>query len=131
MGGLVPVVAIYSSFLQRAVDQILHDVCMQKLHVIFAVDRAGLVGADGETHQGCFDLSYLSMMPNMTVLAPKNDRELEEMLAFAVALTDRLQSAIREAVRIRGFRNTRHLWNMAEVRLSAKEKKSLCWEWEV
>ena len=82
---MVPVVAIYSSFLQRAVDQILHDVCMQKLHVIFAVDRAGLVGADGETHQGCFDLSYLSMMPNMTVLAPKNDRELEEMLAFAVS----------------------------------------------
>ena len=85
LGGLVPVVAIYSSFLQRAVDQILHDVCMQKLHVIFAIDRAGLVGADGETHQGCFDLSYLSMMPNMTVLAPKNDRELEEMLAFAVS----------------------------------------------
>ena len=85
LGGLVPVVAIYSSFLQRAIDQILHDVCMQKLHVIFAVDRAGLVGADGETHQGCFDLSYLSMMPNMTVLAPKNDRELEEMLAFAVS----------------------------------------------
>lgn len=85
LGGLVPVVAIYSSFLQRAVDQILHDVCMQKLHVIFAIDRAGLVGADGETHQGCFDLSYLSMMPNMTVLAPKNDRELEDMLEFAVA----------------------------------------------
>lgn len=84
LGGLVPVVAIYSSFLQRAVDQILHDVCMQNLHVIFAIDRAGLVGADGETHQGCFDLSYLSMMPNMTVLAPKNDKELEEMLAFAV-----------------------------------------------
>ena len=84
-GGLKPVFAVYSSFLQRAVDQILHDVCMQKLHVIFAVDRAGLVGADGETHQGCFDLSYLSMMPNMTVLAPKNDRELEEMLAFAVS----------------------------------------------
>ena len=85
LGGLVPVVAIYSSFLQRAVDQMLHDVCMQKLHVIFAIDRAGLVGADGETHQGCFDLSYLSMMPNMTVLAPKNDRELEDMLEFAVA----------------------------------------------
>ena len=84
LGGLTPVVAIYSSFLQRAVDQMMHDVCMQKLHVIFAIDRAGLVGADGETHQGCFDLSYLSMMPNMTVLAPKNDRELAEMLAFAV-----------------------------------------------
>ena len=83
--GLIPVFAVYSSFLQRAFDQILHDVCIQNLHVIFAIDRAGLVGADGETHQGCFDLSYLSMMPNMTVLAPKNDRELEEMLAFAVS----------------------------------------------
>lgn len=85
LGGLIPVVAIYSSFLQRSVDQIVHDVCMQNLHVIFAIDRAGLVGADGETHQGCFDLSYLSMIPNMTVLAPKNDRELEDMLEFAVA----------------------------------------------
>ena len=85
LGGLIPVTAIYSSFLQRAVDQILHDVCMQNLHVIFAIDRAGLVGTDGETHQGCFDLSYLSMMPNMIVLAPKNDRELEEMLEFAVS----------------------------------------------
>lgn len=85
LGGLIPVVAIYSSFLQRSVDQIVHDVCMQNLHVIFAIDRAGLVGADGETHQGCFDLSYLSMIPNMTVLAPKNDRELEDMLDFAVA----------------------------------------------
>lgn len=84
LGGVIPVVAIYSSFLQRAVDQILHDVCMQKLHVIFAVDRAGLVGADGETHQGNFDLSYLSMMPNMVVMAPKNARELEDMLEFAV-----------------------------------------------
>ena len=77
-------VAVYSSFLQRAVDQILHDVCMQKLHVIFAIDRAGLVGADGETHQGNFDLSYLSMMPGMTVMAPKNDWELEAMLEAAV-----------------------------------------------
>lgn len=84
LGGMLPVVAIYSSFLQRAVDQILHDVCMQNLHVIFAVDRAGLVGADGETHQGCFDLSYLTMMPNMTVMAPKNQWELEKMLEFAV-----------------------------------------------
>ena len=61
LGGMIPVVAIYSSFLQRAVDQIVHDVCMQNLHVIFAIDRAGLVGADGETHQGCFDLSYLTV----------------------------------------------------------------------
>lgn len=84
LGGLIPVVAIYSSFLQRAVDQILHDVCMQKLHVVFAIDRAGLVGADGETHQGCFDFSYLSMIPNLTVMAPKNDWELQEMLRAAV-----------------------------------------------
>lgn len=84
LGGLRPVVAIHSSFLQRAVDQILHDVCMQNLPVVFAVDRAGLVGSDGETHHGCFDLSYLSMMPNMTVMAPKNKWELSDMLKFAI-----------------------------------------------
>lgn len=84
LGGLRPVVVIYSSFLQRAVDQILHDVCMQNLPVVFAVDRAGLVGSDGETHHGCFDLSYLSMMPNMTVMAPKNKWELSDMLKFAI-----------------------------------------------
>ncbi len=81
--GLVPVVAIYSSFLQRAYDQILHDVCMQKLHVIFAIDRAGLVGQDGETHQGIYDLAYLSHIPGMVVMAPKNRYELEAMLDFA------------------------------------------------
>lgn len=85
LGGLKPVVAIYSSFLQRAVDQVLHDVCMQKLHVVFAIDRAGLVGSDGETHHGCFDLTYLSMMPGMTVMAPKNKWELSDMMKFAVA----------------------------------------------
>ena len=79
---------MYSSFLQRGIDQILHDVCMQNLHVIFAIDRAGFVGADGETHHGCFDLSYLSMIPNMTVMAPKNGKELEEMLKFAVEELD-------------------------------------------
>lgn len=84
LGGLRPVVAIYSSFLQRAVDQILHDVCMQELPVVFAVDRAGLVGSDGETHHGCFDLSYLSMMPNMTLMAPKNKWELSDMMKFAI-----------------------------------------------
>ena len=81
--GLVPVFAVYSSFLQRAYDQILHDVCIQNLHVIFAIDRAGLVGSDGETHQGIFDLSYLSSIPNMTILAPKNKWELSDMLKFA------------------------------------------------
>lgn len=84
LGGMIPVVAIYSSFLQRSVDQMLQDVCMQNLHVIFAIDRAGIVGADGETHHGCFDLSYLTMMPNMTVMAPKNQQELKAMLEFAV-----------------------------------------------
>lgn len=84
LGGLKPVFAVYSSFLQRAFDQVLHDVCMQKLHVVFAIDRAGLVGSDGETHHGCFDLSYLSVMPNMTVMAPKNKWELSDMMKFAV-----------------------------------------------
>ncbi|MCQ2548730.1 MAG: 1-deoxy-D-xylulose-5-phosphate synthase [Lachnospiraceae bacterium] len=83
-GGLHPVVAIYSSFLQRAYDQILHDVCLQNLPVVFAVDRAGLVGSDGETHQGIFDLSFLSSIPNMHVLAPKNKWELSDMLKFAI-----------------------------------------------
>ena len=84
LGGITPVVAIYSSFLQRACDQIMHDVCMQNLHVVFAIDRAGLVGYDGETHHGIFDLSYLGSMPNMTILAPKNLWELSDMIKFAV-----------------------------------------------
>ena len=82
--GLKPVVAVYSSFLQRAYDQILHDVCIQNLPVLFCVDRAGLVGSDGETHQGIFDLSFLSSIPNMSVMAPKNLWELREMLRFGV-----------------------------------------------
>lgn len=92
-GGLKPVVAIYSSFLQRAYDQILHDVCIQNLPVIFAIDRAGLVGSDGETHQGIFDLSFLSSIPNMHIMAPKNKWELADMLRFAVDLG--LPAAIR------------------------------------
>ncbi|WP_394925357.1 1-deoxy-D-xylulose-5-phosphate synthase [uncultured Robinsoniella sp.] len=83
--GLKPVVAVYSSFLQRAYDQVLHDVCIQNLHVIFAIDRAGLVGSDGETHQGIFDLSYLCSIPNMCIMAPKNKWELSDMMKFAVA----------------------------------------------
>ncbi len=83
-GGLKPVVAIYSSFLQRAYDQIVHDVCIQNMPVTFAIDRAGLVGADGETHQGIFDLSYLSTVPNMTVCAPKNKWELADMINFGI-----------------------------------------------
>ncbi len=84
-GGLKPIVAIYSSFLQRAYDQILHDVCSQNLSVVFCIDRAGLVGSDGETHQGIFDLSYLSSIPNMHIMAPKNKWELSDMIKFALA----------------------------------------------
>ena len=83
--GLKPIFAVYSSFLQRAYDQILHDVCIQNLPVVFAIDRAGLVGSDGETHQGIFDLSYLSSIPNMTIMAPKNKWELSDMIKYAVA----------------------------------------------
>ena len=85
-GGLHPVVAVYSSFLQRAFDQIVHDVCIQNLPVLFAVDRAGLVGADGDTHQGIFDISFLGCIPNMTIMAPKNAAELRAMLSFGLEL---------------------------------------------
>ena len=83
-GGMKPVFAVYSSFLQRAYDQTLHDVCLQDLPVVIAVDRAGLVGSDGETHQGIFDLSFLTSIPNMTVISPKNRWEMADMLRFAV-----------------------------------------------
>lgn len=85
VAGLKPIFAVYSSFLQRAYDQILHDVCIQNLPVVFAIDRAGLVGSDGETHQGIFDLSYLSSIPNMTIMAPKNKWELSDMIKYAVS----------------------------------------------
>lgn len=83
-GGMKPVVAVYSSFLQRAYDQAIHDICLQKLPVVLAVDRGGLVGSDGETHQGLFDLSFLSTIPNMTIMSPKNRWEMADMLRFAV-----------------------------------------------
>ncbi len=82
--GLRPVVAVYSSFLQRGYDQVLHDVCIQGLPVLFAIDRAGLVGSDGETHQGIFDVSFLSLVPGMSIMAPKNLWELQRMLEFGV-----------------------------------------------
>lgn len=82
--GMIPVVAVYSSFLQRAYDQILHDVCLQKLHVVLAIDRSGLVGEDGATHQGIFDTAYLTQIPHMTVIAPKNRYELTRSLEFAM-----------------------------------------------
>lgn len=91
--GLKPVVAIYSTFLQRALDQIIHDVCLQKLPVIFLLDRAGLVGEDGATHHGAFDLSYLRLIPNLTVMAPKDEQELADMIYTASKLEG--PSAIR------------------------------------
>lgn len=85
-GGLRPVFAVYSTFLQRAYDQLIHDTCLQNLPVVFAVDRAGIVGEDGETHQGLFDLSYLRTMPNMTIMAPANEREQQNLLFTALQL---------------------------------------------
>jgi 1-deoxy-D-xylulose-5-phosphate synthase len=82
--GFIPVVAIYSTFLQRAFDQIVHDVCLQELPAVFAIDRGGIVGDDGKTHQGTFDLSYLSLIPNLVVAAPKDENELQHLLYTAV-----------------------------------------------
>ena len=82
--GIIPVVAIYSTFLQRGFDQIIHDIALQKLHVVFVMDRAGLVGADGPTHHGVFDISYLRMIPGMVIMAPKDEAELRDMLFTAV-----------------------------------------------
>lgn len=86
LGGLKPVVAIYSTFLQRAYDQIIHDVCLQNLPVVLAIDRAGIVGEDGPTHHGSFDLSYLMSIPNLTLMAPKDENELRQMLKTAVEM---------------------------------------------
>lgn len=85
-GGLKPVVAIYSTFLQRAFDQVIHDVCLPNLPVVFAIDRSGVVGEDGETHQGVFDLSYLRAIPNLTLMAPKDENELQHMLNTALKM---------------------------------------------
>ena len=84
--GMIPVVPIYSSFYQRAYDQVIHDVAIQNLHVIMCVDRAGVVGADGETHQGVFDMAFFRLVPNLTIMAPKNFKELEDMLELAVSM---------------------------------------------
>ena len=83
IAGYKPVVAIYSSFLQRAYDQLIHDVAIQNLPVIFAIDRAGIVGADGQTHQGAFDLSFMRCIPNMTIMTPSDENEMRQMLYTA------------------------------------------------
>lgn len=123
LGGLKPVVAVYSSFLQRAVDQVLHDVCMQNLHVVFAIDRAGLVGSDGETHHGCFDLTYLSMMSNMTVMAPKNKWELSDMMKFAVAFDAPAALRYPRGEAWEGFEDRRDpiVWGKGEMLVEGEE----------
>ena len=117
LGGLVPVVAVYSSFLQRAYDQILEDICLQHLHVVFAVDRAGFVGADGKTHQGLFDLSYLGEMPGMTVMAPKNLWELSDMMKFAVHFDGPIAVRYPRGEAVTDFREQRQPieWGRAEI----------------
>ena len=106
-GGMRPVVAIYSSFLQRAYDQILHDVCIQNLPVVFAIDRAGLVGSDGETHQGIFDLSFLATIPNMHILAPKNKWELSDMMKYALSFDGPMASRYPRGEAYDGLENFR------------------------
>ena len=123
VSGMKPYVAIYSSFLQRAYDSILHDVCMQKLPVTFAVDRAGIVGKDGETHQGVFDLSYLTSMPNLTVMAPKNAYEFAQMFLFSSTFEGPL--AIRyprgEALLSYKSSNSKIIYGKAEVMKKASD----------
>ncbi|MDR1487461.1 MAG: 1-deoxy-D-xylulose-5-phosphate synthase, partial [Deltaproteobacteria bacterium] len=117
--GLKPVVAIYSTFLQRAFDQLFHDVALQKLPVVIAVDRAGLVGEDGPTHHGCFDLSFLRLLPNFTVLAPRDEHELVEMFRFALTLDG--PSAVRYP---RGPVTGRHPHNGPPISLGKAEVMS-------
>lgn len=121
--GLIPVVGIYSSFLQRAYDQILHDVCLQGLHVVFAIDRSGLVGQDGETHQGIYDSSYLAHMPGMTILAPKNRYELEQMMDYAMTLDGPVAIKYSRGDAYKGFadNNAPIVMNKAEVLKQGKQ----------
>ena len=123
-GGMKPVVAVYSSFLQRGFDQVLHDVCIQNLPVVFAIDRAGLVGADGETHQGVFDLSYLGCIPNMTILAPKNCFELEEELRFAFAYGGPIAIRYPRGKAYRGLAEHREPIRFGKAELIFREEKT-------
>ena len=121
--GLKPIFAVYSSFLQRAYDQILHDVCMQKLPVVFAIDRAGLVGSDGETHQGIFDLSYLSSIPGMTVMAPKNKWELSDMMKFAVGFGGPIAVRYPRGTAFDGLKDCREPIKLGHSEVISREKE--------
>ncbi len=120
--GLRPVVAVYSSFLQRAYDQIVHDVCLQNLPVVFCIDRAGLVGSDGETHQGIFDLTYLSSIPSMTVMAPKNMWELRDMMRFALSLGSPAAIRYPRGEAYRGLRDHRAVVEYGKSEMLYEEK---------
>ncbi len=115
--------AVYSSFLQRAYDQILHDVCIQNLPVIFAIDRAGLVGSDGETHQGIFDYSYLSSIPNMHIMAPKNKWELADMMQFAADFGCPIAVRYPRGVAYDGFKEMREPIEFGKSELLFKGQK--------
>ena len=120
--GLRPVVAVYSSFLQRAYDQVLHDVCIQNLPVLFAVDRAGLVGSDGETHQGIFDYSFLTSIPNMSVMAPKNLWELRAMLDFAMDYNSPLAVRYPRGEAYRGLKEFRQPYHTVWVKYFTRKR---------
>ena len=126
--GLHPVFAVYSSFLQRGFDQLIHDVCLQNLPVVFAIDRAGLVGSDGETHQGVFDLSYLSMIPNMTVMAPKNKWELADMIRFAVKMDSPVALRYSRGTAYEGFQEYRAaiIYGKSEIIYEEQDIAILC-----
>jgi 1-deoxy-D-xylulose-5-phosphate synthase len=122
-GGLKPIVCIYSSFLQRAYDQILHDVCIQNLPVVFAIDRAGVVGSDGETHQGIFDISFLSSIPNMTIMAPKNKWELSDMMKFAVGFPHPISVRYPRGIAYDGLEEFRAPVEYGKAEIIYKESK--------
>ena len=122
-GGLKPIVCIYSSFLQRAYDQILHDVCIQNLPVVFAIDRAGVVGSDGETHQGIFDISFLSSIPNMTIMAPKNKWELSDMMKFAVGFEHPISVRYPRGIAYDGLEEFRAPVEYGKAEIIYKESK--------
>lgn len=125
--GLKPYVAIYSSFLQRAYDQIIHDVCIQNLPVTFAIDRAGFVGGDGETHQGLFDISYLNTIPNMSICAPKNRYELADMLRFSVDFNGPLSIRYPRGEAFDGLKEYREPVKYGKAEIIYKERDIMIW----
>ncbi len=120
--GLKPVIALYSSFLQRAYDQVIHDICIQELPVVIGIDRAGLVGNDGETHLGIFDISFLMSIPNMTIIAPKNDWELEEMLAYTTNYNGPIAIRYARGEAFTGLKENKQAMVYGESEIIFKEK---------